>query len=192
MPQLKFYVTQTNLKLEKMGKVLGGYTMVENCPQHKAHNTEANPRLQFIQELIIDCKQFPAALLRPWGYTSTHESRLGVYPRRTIFFYKHHVADFDDMRDDFNNAPEGFHFEWKCGCVVRKYTAQELIELCSDPWYPWFGEREAALFNYGEVWKPRRRTGTAQEIADALLDAGVINDEQAQRVVEVIRSHRNG
>lgn len=191
MPQLKFFLTQTKVPREEVRNVVSGYTMVQNCAHHLANNTRSNPKKNFVQELIIANKKYPAALLRPWGYVATHESVLGEYPSRTIFFYKHPLSELDNIREQFDAAPEGTEFLWSCGCRIRKYTKAELEEICKEPWYPWFGDREPALFTYGHGWKSRRRTTTAQEIADALLEAGVIDDDQAKRVVEVIRSHRS-
>ncbi len=190
MTKLNFYVTRTRLPLEKVRKVVTGYTIVENCTNHKSKNTIANPYLNHVQELIISNRQYPAALLRQWGYTSSKKSLFGFFPRRTIFFYKHHISEFENIKPEFKASLEGTEFVWSCGCKIRKFTKDELEELCSEPWYPFIGEREPAFFEYGKKWQEKMPTRTPEEIASVLKDAGLLTDEEVKIAASVIRSHR--
>ena len=190
MPKLRFYKTSTKLSLDKIGVVLGGYTIDKLCEEHNG-STELNPHLNCIQELIIDSKDYPCAMLRPWGYVSTKETVLGQYPERTIFFYKRFVETFEHMRKQFNSAKEGQRWLWHCGCVIRKYKLEELEELCLNPWYPWIGEYEPAVYVKEQHIQDRKKTGTAEDIASVLRDAGILNDDGYERAVACIKFHRN-
>ncbi len=189
MPTLNFYRTRTRLPLAKVRKVTTGYTMVENCEEHASKNTTVNPHLHHVQELVISNKLYPAALLRQWGYNASQDSLLGFFPKRTIFFYKHHISEFENIKLDFKKASEGADFEWSCGCIIRKFTNEELEALCSEPWYPFVGDREPSFFEYGKIWQEKMPTKTPEEIAAVLKDAGLLSDQKA--AASVIRSHRS-
>jgi hypothetical protein len=195
MPNLKFYETVTNLPVEKIGKVLGGYTIVANCANHQTSPDPYNPALNKVQELVIDNKDYPSALLHPQGYwSSENDSGLGHFPKRTIFFYKHFFEPFEALKQDFICAPDGAVFNWECGCVIRKYSMAELDELCHFPWFPFLGEVELCCIP-GDITNPeivieKKKTKTSEQIIDLLVAEGLMDVTKAPLAVALLKKHR--
>jgi hypothetical protein len=196
MPNLKFYETVTNVPVEKVGKVLGGYKIIANCINHQTSPDPQNPTLNKIQELIIDNKDYPSALLHPNGYIASEmDFGVGHFPKRTIFFYKNYLDSFVELRKDFLCAPDEATFIWECGCVIRKYSMEELHELCHFPWYPFLGEVEICCIP-GDINNPevvlteRKKTKTSEQVIELLVAEGLMDPEKAPLAIALLKKHR--
>ena len=195
MPNLQFYQTVTNLPLDKVRTVTGGYTMVSNCAAHNVSPDPKNPNLTLVTELVIDNKDYPSAQLYPHGYFSADSDAPGDFPKRTIFFYKHFLESFEKMKkEQFDRAPNGAEFMWECGCVIRKFSMEEIEQLCLYPWFPWIGDVELPFMPTSvenpEVVIERKKTKTAEQVVTLLVEEGFIHPECADMAIAVIKKHR--